>query len=93
VEIVLLQKEQKNILVFWGAPPACRLTAINNTAKWVVRFGLRDLGKTRYHYREQLAVLFLTFHELPPSTRGHALSRQLSLILFSLGANSHIICK
>jgi hypothetical protein len=30
---------------------------------------------------------FLTFHEIPPATRSHALSRQPSLILFSLDLN------
>ena len=32
---------------------------------------------------------FLTFHEMPPSSRSDALSRQPLLILFSLGDFAH----
>jgi hypothetical protein len=35
-------------------------------------------------WSERLAALVPHFHEIPPSTRGDALSRQPSLILFSL---------
>lgn len=35
-------------------------------------------------WSEQLAASGLTFYEIPPSTRSDALSRQPSLILFSL---------
>jgi hypothetical protein len=33
---------------------------------------------------------FLTFHEIPPSTRSDALSRQPSLILFSLDLQGNV---
>jgi hypothetical protein len=42
-------------------------------------------------WSERLAALFLTFDESPPSTRSEALTRQPSLILFSLGAMTRLI--
>jgi hypothetical protein len=40
-------------------------------------------------WSERLAALVPYFHEIPPSIRSDALSRQPSLILFSLGLEDH----